>query len=86
MPGACVAMSMQREFVCCHRIATKQLGLIMIALLLHVAVVPFQLMSILHAGCIQGCKQAVSSHCLQNYSQWQYSIMTCLKLGNIREI
>ena len=30
---------------------------------------------------IQGCKQAVSSQCLQNYSQWQHSILAWFRLG-----
>ena len=52
------AISMQREFVCCHEIVTKQLGLKMLVSLMPVTVVPFQLMSILHAGRGNSCKVA----------------------------
>lgn len=75
---ACVAMATQEEFVCCYNIVTNSWGCIANAR--RCSSTP----ACVHFACrvqkfIQGCKQAVPSHCLQNYSQWKHGVLVWLK-------
>ena len=90
--GACVAMSIWREFICCHEVVTKYLGLIMLVSLVFIAVNLFQLVSILHTGrekFVQGCKQAVTlttytTTASDNTASWM--VKTWLYKGSISHL
>ena len=59
--GACVAMSsMQREFVCCNNMVTKQQGLIILVSLNAYCCRPILCFLCRARKFVQGCKQAVS--------------------------
>ena len=74
----CAAMSMQREFFCCYEIFTKQLGLILLVSLMLIAVVPFQLMSILCAGRENSYKAASKLYSLTAYKTTASGNTQCL--------
>ena len=77
--SACVAMFAQRELQDCYK--TVGLNTACITNASHSSSIPAHVHFAHKARkFVQGCKQVVSSHSLQSYSQWQHSILALIKL------